>query len=292
MITDRWKSGAKPTVSFELFPARDDKAQERLDKAVERLVALKPDFFSVTFGAGGSTREGSLELARRLRVDLGQEVLAYVAGYGLGPGNLRAVVEDYVSVGIDTMLVVRGDPPQDMVGFVPHPESLMHATDMLAYLRAVKGVTFGAAAYPEGHHEAKSREADFDVVRKKVDSGAQFLVTQYCYDNHSFGELVEGCRKRGIDVPIVAGVMPIFNVKMMERLAKLCGATITGEVRAGLEALPAGDKDAVVAFGIDFAVGQCRGLLDCGVAGIHVYTIDRAVSAEGLVWRLREEGLI
>jgi len=290
-LTDMWKSSQRPTISFELFPARSQKAAENLERAIETLAALKPDFVSVTFGAGGSTREGSRQLVEKLKSEKGLEVLAYFAGYGLGPEDITGVLDSYEAIGIESILVARGDPPREE-GFEPHPDSLPHASDLVAFIRPRYSYCIGVAGYPEGHIEAPSKEKDLEYLKLKVDQGAEYIITNYFYDNRYFFDFVDRCRAVGIEVPIVPGVMPIYSVKMMEMLASLCGATITEEVRRGIGALPEEDREALVAFGIDFATRQCEELLKAGVPGLHLYTMDRSKSTVGIVNRLRDEGLI
>jgi len=290
-ITDVWNSSKRPTVSFELFPARSPEAAERLEKAIDRLAALKPDFVSVTFGAGGSTREGSRQLLEKLKDEKGLEVIAYFAGYGLGPEDITAVLDSYKAIGVENVLVVRGDPPREE-DFKLHPNSLPHASDLVAFMRPRYSFCIGVAGHPEGHIEAPSKEKDIEYLKLKVDQGAEYIISNYFYDNRYFFDFVERCRSLGIDVPILPGVMPIYSVKMMEMLASMCGATITDEVRQGIAALPEGDKEALVAFGIEFAVRQCAELLDAGVPGLHMYTMDRSKSAAGIINCLRGEGLL
>ena len=290
-VTDIWNSSQKPTVSFELFPARSEKAAKSLEKAIERLAALEPDFVSVTFGAGGSTREGSRQLVEKLKNEQGLEVVAYFAGYGLGPEEIIAVLDDYQALGVESILAVRGDPPRESE-FEPHRDSLPHASDLVAFIRPRYSFCIGVAGYPEGHVDAPSREKDLEYLKLKVEQGAEYIIANYFYDNAYFFDFVERCRGIGIEVPIVPGVMPIYSVKMMEMLAGICGATITEEVRQGIAALAEGDKDALVAFGIEFAVQQCAELLEAGVPGLHIYTMDRSKSTVGVVNRLRNEGLL
>ncbi|MFC1889476.1 methylenetetrahydrofolate reductase [Thermodesulfobacteriota bacterium] len=291
-VTDIWASGGKPTISFELLPARSIKAAENLNKAIDKLAAMNPDFVSVTFGAGGSTREGSRQLIEKLKNENDLEVVAYFAGYGLGPDDISAVLDSYKALGIETILVVRGDPPHDQEGFEPHPQSLPYASDMVEFIRSRYDFCIGVAGYPEGHIEAESREKDLEYLKLKVDKGAEYIICNYYYDNRYFFDFIERCETAGIDVPILAGVMPIYSTRMLEKLAGLCGATITNEVRGGIAALPEDDKEALVDFGIDFATRQCEGLLKAGVPGLHIYTMNRSVSAVGIVERLRKTGLV
>ena len=291
-VTEIWKAGRKATVSFELFPPRSAKAAEKFGKAVDELIGLKPDFVSVTFGAGGSTREGSRQLIEKLKNEKGQEVIAYFACYGLGPEDIKTVLGSYQALGLENILAVRGDKPAGPEDFEPHPQSLDHASDLVEFVRGQYDFCMGVAGYPEGHIEAESMDADIEYLKLKVDKGAEYIISNYFYDNQYYFDFVERCRAVGIDVPIVAGVMPVYSVKMMEMLADMCGATITDKLRQGIEALPEGDKQALVNFGIEFAADQCKGLLKVGVPGLHIYTMNRSVSSVAIIESLRREGLL
>ncbi len=286
-VTDLWKPGGKPTTSYEFFPPRTPKAAESQGKAIDTLAAYRPDFVSVTFGAGGSTKEGSRQLVEKLKREKGLEVVAYFAGYGLGPDEIVSVLDSYQALGVETVLVVRGDPPHEEGEFKPHPDSFAHASDLLGFIRPRYRFCLGVAGYPEKHVQAPSPEKDLEYLKLKVDRGAEFVISNYFYDNRYFFDFVERCRAAGIGVPIVPGLMPIFSVKMMETLAGLCGATITDGVRRGIAALPEGDKEALLAFGIDFAVRQARGLLEGGAPGLHFYTMNQGASTAGILGRLR-----
>jgi len=291
-LTELWNDKPKPTVSFELFPARKPEAADKLLGVIDKLTDLRPDFFGVTFGAGGSTREGSRQLVDTLKNGKKVEVVAYFACHGLGPSQLRAVLDDYRKIGVENVLAVRGDAPHDDPDFKPHPESLSHASDLLSFIKPDYDFCLGAAGYPEGHIDAESKEKDLEFLKLKVQSGAEFIITNYFYDNIYYFDFVKRCRASGITVPILPGIMPIFSEKMMRNLAKLCGATITDDIEKGLAALPEGDKEAVVSFGVELALKQCRGLIDAGVPGLHIYTMDRAKSATAIVRKLRGEGLL
>ncbi len=290
-MTDRWQPGRKPTVSFELFPARSPKGAADLEATIGALAALKPDFVSVTFGAGGSTRDGSRQLIEKLKRDRGLEVVAYFAGYGLGPDDIVSVLDAYRALGVENLLAVRGDPPKEE-GIRTHPDAFAHASDLVAYIRPRYPFCLGVAGYPEKHIEAESREKDLEHLKRKVDRGAEYIICNYFYDNAYYFDFTARCRSAGLRVPILPGVMPIYSVKMMEMLAGICGATIPEAVRRGIAALPAEDKKALEAFGIDFATRQCRGLLEAGVPGLHFYTMNRSASAVGIVERLRSEGRV
>ena len=291
-LTDLWKASDKPTVSFELFPARSQKAAERLERVIDVLAGLKPDFASVTFGAGGTTREGSRQLLDKLMNEKGLEVLGYFAGFGLGPQEITTILDSYKTLGVENILVVRGDIPHDQDDFNPHPDSFAHASDLMAFLRPKYDFCMGVAGYPEGHIEAESQEKDLEYLKLKIENGAEYIIANYSYDNKYFFSFVDRCRNVGIEVPILPGVMPIYSVKMMKTLAKLCGATITKEIRQGLASIPEGDKEAVLDFGIEFAYQQCKDLLEAGVPGVHIYTMDRSKTTKEIVTRLRAQGLL
>jgi methylenetetrahydrofolate reductase (NADPH) len=291
-VTDLWAPGKSPTLSFELFPPRSEKAAANLEKALDELAALEPDFVSVTFGAGGSTREGSRQLVEKLKKEKGLEVMAYFAGYGLGPADITAVLDQYSALGVENLLVVRGDPPQEGEDFTPHPESLTYASDLTAFVCSKYDFCTGVAGYPEGHIECESRDRDMAFLKLKVDKGAEYIITNYFYDNRFFFDFVERCRRSGIEVPILPGVMPVYSVKMLEMLASLCGATITDDLRNGIDGVSKDDKEALHEFGVEFAVTQCKGLLAAGVPGLHIYTMDRSSSTVPIVNRLRKAGLL
>lgn len=291
-LVDLWNDRQKPTLSFELFPARSEQAAGRLEKAVDALADLKPDFVSVTFGAGGSTKEGSYQLIEKLIIGKGLDVLGYFAAFGLGPDEIQSVLDSYQDLGVQNILAVRGDEPRELEGFEPHPQSLPYASDLVAFISSRYDFCLGAAGYPESHIDAQSKEKDIDILKLKVDNGAEFIITNYFYDNSYFFDFLDRCQAAGINIPILPGVMPVYSVKMMEMLAGMCGATITKSLRQGLAALPEDDKGALNDFGIDFAAAQCQELLKAGVVGLHIYTMDRSSSTVGIVNRLRSGGLL
>jgi methylenetetrahydrofolate reductase (NADPH) len=290
-VLDLWNTKKGPTLSFELFPARSEKGAHKLEGVIDDLAGLKPDFVSVTFGAGGSTRDGSRQLLEKLLHENGLAVIAYFAGYGLGPDDIVSVLNNYKDLGIETILVVRGDPPESD-DFTPHPDSMAHASELLSFIGARYQLCMGASGYPEGHIEAESKQKDLYYLKRKVEEGASYVITNYCYDNRYYFDFLDQCRSHDIHVPLLPGVMPIYSIKMMNMLAKLCGATITKEIQKDLAALPPDDQEALEQFGIDLAIRQCRELLTKGVPGIHLYTMDRSKAALEIVGHLREEGLL
>jgi methylenetetrahydrofolate reductase (NADPH) len=285
------RSDRGPVISFEFSRPKSEEAAANLDKALVDLKAMDPDYVSVTFGAGGSTRDGSIQLVDKLKNQFGFEVAAYIAGVGLSPDQLSEVLDRYRDLHIETLFVIRGDPPTWEDTYEPHPEALSHASDMIAFIKDRYDFCLGAAGYPEGHLESESGALDIDYLKLKVDNGASYIVAQYFYDNSYFFDFLDRCRAAGITVPVIPGIMPIYSVKLMENLARICGVTIVDEIRQGLAKLPPDDKQAVAAFGQELAIRQCRDLLQRGVAGLHFYTMNRAKSVVAVLEALRAEGL-
>lgn len=290
-VGELYASDKKPIISFEYFPPRNDKAAQTFGKVVDSLATLAPDYMSVTFGAGGSTRDGSYQTVKQLTVDKKIPTVAYLAGFGLAPDEITQVLDKYRDLGIQTIFVIRGDQPQDP-DFKPHPESFAHASDIIAFIKAHYDFCLGCAGYPEGHIQSASLDKDIDYLKLKQDNGAEYAVTQYCYDNDVFFQYVEKCRAAGITIPIIPGIMPVYTIKMTRMLSSVCGTTITDDLKRGFDQLDPEDKDAVLDFGVDFAVEQCRGLIKNGISNLHFYTMDRSRSTTAIVNRLREEKLL
>ncbi|MDY6904633.1 MAG: methylenetetrahydrofolate reductase [Thermodesulfobacteriota bacterium] len=289
-VTDLYQK-KQPVISMEFFPPRDEKAEAKFSGLVDDLSQMNPDYMSVTFGAGGSTRDGSYQTVKTIMKDKNQPTVAYLAGYGLGPDEITGVLDNYKDMGVETIFVIRGDEPRN-ADFTPHPDSFAYASDLIQFIRERYNFTLGCAGYPEGHIEAESLEKDIEHLKLKVDNGAEYVVTQFCYDTRFFFDYVEKCRSAGIQVPIIPGIMPVYTVKMTHILAKVCGATIVDALQQQLDAVDAEDKAAVLDLGINFALEQCRELLKQDVAGLHFYTMNRARSTTAIISQLKEEGLL
>ena len=289
-VTSLYES-KKNVISMEFFPPRNEKTASVFGKTIDELSQLDPDYMSVTFGAGGSTREGSYQTVKELMIDKKMPTVAYIAGYGLGPNEIMEVLDKYKELGVETIFVIRGDKPRDD-GFSAHPDSFSYASDMISFIKARYDFTLGCAGYPEGHVEAESIDKDLKFLKLKVDNGAEYVVAQYFYDNAFFFDYVDKCRALGITVPIIPGVMPVYTIKMTNMLSKVCGSTITDELKSKIDAVDPEDKEAVLDMGIDFAVDQCKGLLKEGVPGLHFYTMDRSQSTAEIINRLKKDNLL
>ncbi|WP_300461565.1 methylenetetrahydrofolate reductase [Desulfobacula sp.] len=281
----------QPVLSMEFFPPRNQAASETFNGVIDTLSALDPDYLSITFGAGGSTRDGSYQAVKVLIVNKKLPTVAYIAGYGLGPDDIREVLDKYKEIGVETIFVIRGDKPKTDDAAL-HPDSFLYASDLIAFIKSHYDFTLGCAGYPEGHIEAESLDMDIHYLKQKVENGAEYVVTQYFYDNAYFFNFVEKCKAQGIDVPIIPGIMPVYTVNMTRMLSKVCGSTITKALDTQLNAVNPDDTDSVLKLGIEFATEQCRGLLKKGVPGLHFYTMDRSKSTVAIVQQLRQENLL
>ncbi|WP_300673745.1 methylenetetrahydrofolate reductase [Desulfoluna sp.] len=287
MRVTRLYDSKSPVLSMEFFPPRNEKAEAGFGTIVDELFEMDPDYMSVTFGAGGSNRDGSYQAVKTM-MDKSIPTVAYLAGYGMAPEEIIEVLDRYRDMGIKTIFVIRGDQPQQE-GFAPHPDSFSYASDLIAFIKKRYDFTLGCAGYPEGHQEAESLEKDIEYLKAKVDNGAEYVVAQTFYDNRFYFDYVERCRFAGVTVPIIPGIMPVYSVKMARILAKVCGSTITPELEALMTEVDPDDKQAVLSMGMDFATDQCRGLLNGGAPGLHLYTMDRSSPTVEVVRRLRSE---
>ena len=276
-----------PVFSFEFFPPKTEAGEQSLYETIERLRELQPTFVSVTYGAGGSTRDKTLELVRRIKHEIGIEAMAHLTCVGAGRDEIVAVLERLAATGMENVLVLRGDPPRDQAAFVRPAHGFGFAAELVQFI-GERGFEFclGGACYPEGHVECRDRERDLTHLKHKVDCGLQFVITQLFFDNADYFAFVKRARARGILVPIIAGIMPITNLGQIERFTAMCGARIPENLRARLEAVRH-DDEAVRAVGIDHATAQCRELLDANAPGIHFYTLNQSTATRAIFERLR-----
>ncbi len=288
-VATLYKNQTHPSISFEFFPPRDKKAEAEFTTIVDQLATLKPDYMSMTFGAGGSTSEGSYQAVKMMKQEKKLPTVAYLAGFGLSPDSITTVLDRYKALGIETIFVLRGDEPRG-TDFVPHPDSFSYASDILKFISDRYDFDLGCAGYPEAHVQAESLEKDIEYLKLKQDNGAQYVVVQYFYDNAFFYTYVDKCRAAGVTVPIIPGIMPIYTAKLTNMLCKLCGSTLPAGVKKQLDDTK--DAKEASALGMDVAFEQCKDLLAHGVDGLHFYTMDRVPSVTRIVQRLREEGLL
>ena len=266
----------EPVVSFEFFPPKTEEGVETLYATVKELRPCRPSFVSVTYGAGGSTRDRTLDLVARIQRDLGIVTMAHLTCVGSTKDEIRDVLSRLHASGIRNVLALRGDPPKGETEFKPVDGGFSYANELVAFIRELDmDFCIGAACYPEGHVECSDLQQDLEHLAAKVSAGADFLVSQLFFDNEDYRAFVRRARSRGITVPIVPGIMPVTNVAQIERFTKMCGSRIPQELDRRLR-IVASDPAAVVATGVQWAVDQGRALLNDGAPGMHFYTLNRS----------------
>ena len=276
-----------PSFSFEFFPPRNDDGTAQLVETVGRLRAHEPTFVSVTYGAGGSTRQRTLDLVSRFKRDFGVEAMAHLTCVGSSVDELRATLDRLAEAGIENIMALRGDAPKGASEFVPAPDGLAHANDLIQLITSHYSFDVGGACYPEGHPESPDLEHDLEWVVRKVEAGAKFLVSQAFFENIHYFAFVERARAKGIGVPIIPGIMPITDLRVMRRIMELDPrTTIPAALRAEIERR-ADNPEAVVELGVAYATLQCEELLRCGAPGIHFYTLNRSPATSAIVAALR-----
>lgn len=277
------------TLSFELFPPKTDDAERALfHDVVPALKELRPSFMSVTYGAGGGTRDRTLRMVHRLRQEFGIEAMAHLTCVSSTREMLAEVLDQAHSLGIENILALRGDPPRGQKEFTPVPGGLANACELVQLIRSRNNFAVGVAGYPEGHVECPDKHLDWDRTALKVGGGAEFVITQLFYDARDFLEFEEYLRtEHGIKVPIIPGILPFLSAEQIKRFTSLCGAKLSPELCGRLEAL-AGDDESVRKLGVEVCTDLCRELVDHGVPGIHFYCLNRVVSCAEI---LRDLGL-
>jgi methylenetetrahydrofolate reductase (NADPH) len=276
----------RPAFSFEFFPPRTDEGQRTLEEAISVLRRDGPDYASVTYGAGGTTRERTVEITRWIKSEVGIEAMSHLSCVGEPVEGLVGILEEIEAAGIENVLALRGDPPRGEEEWSPHPEGLSYSVELIRLIRERFDFCIGAACFPEVHPEAPDRDADLRYAREKVEAGASFLITQLFLDTRLYFEFVEDAREAGVEVPIIPGVMPITNVEQIKKITGMCGATIPDSLRRELDRR-AGDPEAVMQLGVAYATLQCAELLAGGAPGIHFYTLNRSPATRAILAALR-----
>ena len=286
MRIDRILGNRRPVFSFEFFPPKTDDGQRTLEGTLEILKDDTPDYVSVTYGAGGTTRERTVEITKWIKQNLGIEAMAHLSLVGEAEERLVEILEEIQAAGIENVLALRGDPPRGETEWTPHPGGLHYSVELIRLVKERFDFSIGAACFPEVHPEAPDRETDLRYAREKVEAGAGFLITQLFLDNELYFDFVEAARDAGIGVPIIPGIMPITNLSQIKTITGMCGATIPAELERELEGR-ADDPEAVVELGVAYATLQCSDLLARGAPGIHFYTLNRSPATRAILAALR-----
>ncbi|MEO7415264.1 MAG: methylenetetrahydrofolate reductase [NAD(P)H] [Opitutaceae bacterium] len=272
----------RPLRSLEFFPPKDDAGVEALRATANALKKMDPDFVSVTYGAGGTTRDRTAQICDFLKRDFGFTVMPHLTCVGHTRAELGEVADRIHAGGFRNIMTLRGDPPKGETTFTPYKDGLRYASDLATLLKSQHAdFCLGVAGYPERHPEAPSAEIDLQNLKTKVDAGAAFVTTQLFFDNEFYYRFVDRCRAIGITVPIVPGIMPVLSLKQIQRFTTMCGASLPGKLIKRLEAA-AENSDVVETIGIDWALTQIRDLIARGAPGYHLYVLNRAKGALAL----------
>ncbi len=281
----------QPTISFEFFPPKTPEGWAKLYGTIAETARLNVDFVSVTYGAGGSTRENTVDLVASLQNNLGIHAMAHLTCLGHSQVELSKILDRLAAKGVPAIMALRGDPPQGETTFRPHPYGFAHASDLIGFIKdGWPQFKIGCAAYPEGHPEsfapgeARTPERDIVFLKRKQENGADFAVTQLFFDDAVYFDFVGKARAAGVTMPLLPGIMPMTSAKQIERFIALSGCSIPGSLRQ------AAASDDVEKAGFEFALNQCRALLAGGAPGVHLYTLNQSALSGRLLAALRAEG--
>jgi len=265
------------TLSVEFFPPKTEKGEENLFSEIELIKRIKPAFCSVTYGAGGSTREKTVDLVDTIHSGCGLEVMCHLTVVGQSKDEARTVLKKLQAHGIENILALGGDPPQGMTDWQPHPDGFHHAIELVREAVAMRSFSVAVAGFPEMHPRAVNREADLRFLKDKVDAGADAIITQLFFDNQDFYRFSDDLRKLGVTVPIVPGILPLQSAPQVRRFTSLCCSKIPAKLERELVKVE-NDDEAAVALGIEYATRQCQELIKFGVPGLHFYTLNKSLS--------------
>ncbi len=274
--------------SFEFFPPKSDAGMETLTRTIGDLEDLQPAFVSVTYGAGGTTRDRTVDLVARIEREHAITAMAHLTCVGASRAEIADVLDRLIAAGVQNVIALRGDPPAGATTFEPSPDGFSHASDLVAFIRARYGdkLCLAGAASPEGHMECRDLAQDLDNLKRKVDAGLDFLVTQLFFDNRHYFDFVARARAAGISIPIVPGIMPIINVASVERMTRLTGASLPAGLMKELDQRR-DDTAAVLQLGVAQATAQCADLLHGGAPGIHLFTLNQSPATRMILTALR-----
>lgn len=273
--------------SCEFFPPKTEEGMTQLYQTIQETKKLNPGFISVTYGAGGGTRDKTLGIVRKAKNEIGIETMAHLACVGHPRSEIKQILDQLQNDGVENIIALRGDPPKGETEFKPHPDGFCHANELAEFVRKSYNFCVAVAGYPEGHPESKDRETDWNYLVKKVSVGGDFIITQLFFNNQDFFFFEKRMREKGVKVPIIPGIMPITNYSQILRFTQSCGAKMPGKLLKDLEKIQ-NDAEGVQKYGIDYATRQCEELINHGVAGIHLYTLNKSRSAQTIITNLKK----
>ncbi|MFZ1926264.1 MAG: methylenetetrahydrofolate reductase [NAD(P)H] [Solirubrobacteraceae bacterium] len=286
MRIDQLLARDEPVFSFEFFPPKTEQGEQNLYAALAELQTLDPAFVSVTYGAGGSTREKTIAIVKRIKDEYGLEAMAHFTCVSATVPELRVTLDEMQAAGVDNVLALRGDPPAGEHDWVKTEGGLEYSRELVELIRTDYPFAIGAACFPETHIHAASPEADIEYLAEKVAAGVDFLITQLFFDNALYFDFVARARAAGIAVPIIPGILPITQIGQLERMTSMCGASISDGLRQELHARE-DSPEAVIDFGVAYATLQCAELLAAGAPGIHFYTLNRSPATRAILGALK-----
>lgn len=273
----------KRTVSFEFFPPKKTEAENILFSTIKELAGYKPDFVSVTYGAGGSTQEKTVEWTKYIKTSHNLTTMMHLTSVGADQATIDNITDEIDAFGVQNILALRGDFPDGTEE--QSDRTFSHACDLVEYLRRKHGSKYciGVAGYPEGHPQAKSLEDDVDNLKKKLDAGGDFVITQLFFANAHYFRFMDLLAKQGIKAPVVAGIMPIINIAQVVRFTQMCGATVPQHI---IDKMDGKSEKYQFMIGVEYAVEQCRELMDNGVSGLHFYTLNKHGATQAVLDRI------
>ena len=286
MRIDQALDEVRPCFSFEFFPPKTDEGMENLWKALSELREDKPTYVSVTYGAGGTTRDSTIDITKRIKKELGIEAMAHFTCVGATVDQLRSTLDEMREAGIENVLALRGDPPQGETEWKATEGGLSYSTELAQLINDNYDFAIGAACFPEVHIASPSMEHDLKVLKQKVDAGVSFVITQLFFDNDLYFDFVDKARAAGVDIPIIPGIMPITGYKQIQRITQMCGSQLPATLQRELD-VRADSPEAVTDLGVAYATLQCSELLARGAPGIHFYTLNRSPATRSILAALR-----
>jgi methylenetetrahydrofolate reductase (NADPH) len=284
-ISEKLKSSS-PVFSFEFFPPKDEAGFQSLFETIEKLKPANPAFVSVTYGAGGSTRSKTLDLVGKIKNEIAIESMAHLTCVGHQKDEIVSVLESLQNLRIENVLALRGDPPMGKKKFIKTEGGFGYGNELVSFIKSKFSFCVGAACYPEGHIECPDLSIDMDNLKRKVDAGVDFLITQLFFDNRHYFDFIYKARQEGVNIPIIPGIMPVLNLKQSQRFTKMCGASLSEPLLAKFDGVQ-DDPDKVREIGINHAIDQCKDLLRLGVPGIHFYTLNRSKATLAILENLQ-----
>jgi methylenetetrahydrofolate reductase (NADH) len=285
-IIDILARGNQPIFSLEFFPPKTEEGMTELIETLKKVKTLNPGYISVTYGAGGGTRDRTLDIVKYAKRELGLESMAHLTCVGHSKEEIKNILDEIQTSGIDNVVALRGDPPKGESIFKPNPHGFKYASELTAFIRASYPLCVAVAGYPEGHIESPNKETDWNHLTQKVKAGADFIITQLFFDNTDFFIFENRMREKGVHVPIIPGIMPITNYHQILRFTQMCGAKMPEKLMRDLQPIQ-DNVDEVQRYGIEYATQQCKELLAHGVPGIHFYTLNKSSASWQIINSLR-----